>query len=135
MKNIKITKIIAFFLAVLMILPMVPVVDLTVFAEGESASAEYEKYIGYTATFADYYEEFTLAPSAAAVTGYDKLIWDTTVGYSLFDYIGDESCATSSGVLFGQSSSKLSRMRMVWTKFCGRDTEDGMLIRRIFNHG
>ena len=86
MKNIKITKIIAFFMAVLMILPMVPVVDLTVFAEGEGDS-----YIGYTATFADFYEEFYLAPSADAVTGYDKTTWDNSVKYSVYDYIGDSS--------------------------------------------
>ena len=37
MKNIKFTKIIAFFMAVLMILPMIPTMDLTVFAEGVMA--------------------------------------------------------------------------------------------------
>lgn len=42
MKNIKITKIIAFFMAILMILPMIPTMDLTVFAEGE----EYKHLIG-----------------------------------------------------------------------------------------
>ena len=37
MKNIKLTKILAFFMAVLMILPMIPTMDLTVFAEGVMA--------------------------------------------------------------------------------------------------
>ncbi len=48
MNNFRTHKIIAFFLAVLMILPLIPAVDLTVFAEG--ADDDYESHIGQYAT-------------------------------------------------------------------------------------
>ena len=52
MKNIKLTKILAFFMAVLMILPMIPTMDLTVFAEG---NYDFSGDIGRTATFNKYF--------------------------------------------------------------------------------
>lgn len=53
MKNIKLTKILAFFMAVLMILPMIPTMDLTVFAEGEEY--DFSGDIGKKATFNTYF--------------------------------------------------------------------------------
>ncbi|MBO5702788.1 MAG: InlB B-repeat-containing protein [Clostridia bacterium] len=75
MKNIKITKIIAFFMAVLMILPMVPTMDLTVFAEGESGLDLKDKYVKMVSSFPEFRLDPTVTGSMCGSSAFPEVMY------------------------------------------------------------
>ena len=75
MKNIKITKIIAFFMAVLMILPMIPTMDLTVFAEGESGIDLKDKYVKMVSSFPEFRLDPTVPGSMCGSSAFPEVMY------------------------------------------------------------
>ena len=97
MNNFRTHKIIAFFLAVLMILPLIPAVDLTVFAVSDGSSEDpYSQIIGSIAQFnIDEYINFAVDndPSTFNDDSYEGE-WDTHPNYVYYyDGGGDPTTA------------------------------------------